>query len=44
MSAVISEIPIVDGSVSSLRPPALWTKPAYTGTIEALDPRTCPLE
>ena len=37
MSSVISEIPVVDGSVSSLRPPALWTKPAYAGTIEALE-------
>ncbi len=36
MSSVIADIPVVDGSVSSLRPPALWTKPEYTGTTEAL--------
>lgn len=39
MSSVISAIPVVEESaaVSSLRPPALWTTPAYTGSIEALE-------
>jgi len=39
MSAVLSDIPVVDASaeVSSLRPPALWTMPLYTGSIEALE-------
>jgi len=37
MSSVISEIPVVEESISSLRPPALWTKPVYTGSPEALE-------
>ena len=39
MSSVISEIPVIDASadVSSLRPPALWKMPLYTGSIEALE-------
>jgi len=45
MSTVLNEIPVVAaaGEVSSLRPPALWTPPEYSGSLESLQDKEAAL-